>query len=58
VIETSYGQAVGLVFLIGVPLLVIAAVAIAAIREVPLRQSIMPDAADENSQPVTSPAAG
>ena len=39
VIEVAYGQSVGLVFLIAVPFLVIATVAIMAIREVPLQQS-------------------
>jgi MFS family permease len=58
VVETSYGQAVGLVFLIGVPLLVIATVAIAAIREVPLRQSTIPAVADDLPEQITSPAAG
>jgi hypothetical protein len=40
VVQSAYGQALGLVFLIAVPFLVIAAVAISAIREVPLRQTL------------------
>jgi MFS family permease len=40
VVQSAYGQAVGLVFLIAVPFLIIAAVAISAIREVPLRQTL------------------
>ena len=37
VIESAYGNAVGLVFGLAVPLLIISAIAILAIREVPLR---------------------
>lgn len=37
IVEHAYGQATGLIFLIAVPALVVAAVAIAFIREVPLR---------------------
>lgn len=39
VVQAAYGQAVGLVFLISVRLLIIAALAIVAIREVPLRET-------------------
>jgi hypothetical protein len=39
VVSSSYGQAIGQIFLVAVPLLVVAAVAIWCIREVPLRTS-------------------
>lgn len=55
VIESSYGSAVGLVFLIAVPMLIIAAVAIAAIREVPLRQTV--DQAEPETDFSPTPAA-
>jgi EmrB/QacA subfamily drug resistance transporter len=40
VVQSAFGQAVGLVFLIAVPFLIVAAAAISAIREVPLRQTL------------------
>jgi EmrB/QacA subfamily drug resistance transporter len=54
VVESAYGQSVGLVFLISVPLLVLAALAIAAIREVPLRASN--DRADDAPESPREPA--
>lgn len=53
VVQSGYGQGVGLVFLIAVPILVLAAVAIIAIREVPLRTQNAPD--DETAEAVLAP---
>jgi EmrB/QacA subfamily drug resistance transporter len=63
IVEHAYGQATGLVFLIAVPALVLAVIAIAFIREVPLRTTNTGDpepsdrsAAVEGAAPDRSPA--
>jgi len=58
VIESSYGSAVGLVFLIAVPMLIIAAVAITAIPEVPLRQTIDPTEPETDLSPARAAESG